>query len=70
MVGGEGFAVPHVPLGYVALIMVAGAISFFAPNTWEIKLEPKARYAYLLALLLVYTILLLEKESPFLYFQF
>ena len=42
----------------------------FAPNTWEIKFEPKPRYAYALALVLVWTILLLQKESPFLYFQF
>lgn len=70
MAGGEGFTAPHVPLGYMALIITAAAVSFFAPNSWEITLQPKTRYAYLLALVLVYTILLLEKESPFLYFQF
>lgn len=70
MVGGEGFGSLHVPHVYLALIVLAAAISFFAPNTWEIKLAPKPRYAYLLALLLLFAILLLEKESPFLYFQF
>ena len=70
MAGGDGLTAPHVPLGYLMLIVAAAALSFFAPNTWEIKLEPKARYAYALALLLAYVILLLEKESPFLYFQF
>ena len=70
MVGGEGLGSPHVTHYYLALIALAAAISFFSPNTWEIRLEPKPRYAYLLALLLLFAILLLEKESPFLYFQF
>jgi hypothetical protein len=52
------------------MIVFAWALANFAPNSWEIKFEPKPRYAYALALVLVWTILLLQKESPFLYFQF
>ena len=55
---------------YILSIIFAWAIANFAPNSWEIKFEPKPRYAYALALILVWTILLLQKESPFLYFQF
>ncbi|HTK96326.1 MAG TPA: MBOAT family O-acyltransferase [Terriglobales bacterium] len=55
---------------YLGMILFSWAVANFAPNTWEIKFEPKPRYAYALAVLLVWTILLLQKESPFLYFQF
>ena len=40
------------------------------PNTWEIKPQPKLRYALLLGLLLGASLLALSKPSPFLYFQF
>jgi alginate O-acetyltransferase complex protein AlgI len=55
---------------YVAMIGFAWAVANFAPNSWEMKLEPKPRYAYAMAFVLLVTILLLQKESPFLYFQF
>jgi alginate O-acetyltransferase complex protein AlgI len=55
---------------YLAAVLFAWVVANFAPNSWEIKFEPKPRYAYALALVLVWTILLLQKESPFLYFQF
>jgi alginate O-acetyltransferase complex protein AlgI len=55
---------------YVAMIGFAWAVANFAPNSWEMKLEPKPRYAYAMAFVLLVAILLLQKESPFLYFQF
>jgi alginate O-acetyltransferase complex protein AlgI len=70
MFGAAGVGSLHANATYVATIFVAWAIATFAPNSWEIKFEPKPRYAYALAIVLVWTILLLQKESPFLYFQF
>ncbi len=70
MFGANGVGEMHVKVGHVLMIAAAAAIAFFAPNTWEIKLKPRPRYAYALAILLIYCILLLERESPFLYFQF
>jgi len=40
------------------------------PNSWQVKLEPKLRYALVLGLLLGAALLALSKPSPFLYFQF
>jgi len=42
----------------------------FLPNTWEIKPEPKLRYALLLGLLFAASLLALSKPSAFLYVQF
>jgi hypothetical protein len=42
----------------------------FAPNTWEIKLQPKLRYAVVLGLLPGAAILMMSNPSPFLCFQF
>ncbi len=70
MFGSAGVGSLHGDYVYAGMIVLAAAIAFLAPNTWEIKLGPNPRYAYALALLLVLAILLLDKESPFLYFQF
>jgi alginate O-acetyltransferase complex protein AlgI len=70
MFGAAGMGSLHANVMFLATIVAAWAIANFAPNSWEIKFEPKPRYAYALALALVWTILLLQKESPFLYFQF
>jgi hypothetical protein len=40
------------------------------PNSWQIKPEPKLRYALVLGLLFGAALLALSKPSPFLYFQF
>ncbi len=41
-----------------------------APNTWEITLRPRLRYAIVLGFMLGAAILTITKPSPFLYFQF
>jgi hypothetical protein len=41
-----------------------------APNTWEVTLRPRLRYAVVLGLILGAAILTITKPSPFLYFQF
>ena len=40
------------------------------PNSWQVKLEPKMRYALVLGVLLGAALLALSRPSPFLYFQF
>ena len=42
----------------------------FLPNTWQIKPQPKLRYALLLGILVGASLLALSTPSPFLYFQF
>jgi alginate O-acetyltransferase complex protein AlgI len=70
MAGGEGFALPQVSGLFLAVLVIAAALAFLAPNTWEMKFQPRVSYAYGLAGLLFWVILLLETERPFLYFQF
>ena len=53
-----------------ALLLIAAITAFTLPNTWEIRLRPARTYAYGLAALFVCAVLLIGKESPFLYFQF
>lgn len=56
--------------GFWALLAFAFGVSMFAPNTWQIKLTPRVRYAVVLGLLGAVCILMLGQRSPFLYFQF
>ena len=52
-------------------LIVAGLVWVnFLPNTWEVKQQPKLRYALALGLLLGASLLALSKPSAFLYFQF
>jgi len=75
MAGLHGFESAHRLSALVganfALMLFAGLLWVnFAPNTWEIKLQPKLRYAIVLGLLLGASILMMSNPSPFLYFQF
>jgi alginate O-acetyltransferase complex protein AlgI len=56
--------------GFWALVVFAFAVTNFAPNTWEIKVPARMRYAVILGLVAAVCILLLGQPSPFLYFQF
>jgi len=61
-----------MPLAPVLAGFIIGGLLWvnFLPNTWEIKPQPKLRYALVLGLLLGASLLALSKPSPFLYFQF
>ena len=61
-----------LPLAPVLAGLIIGGLVWvnFLPNTWEIKPQPKMRYALVLGLLLGASLLALSKPSPFLYFQF
>jgi alginate O-acetyltransferase complex protein AlgI len=63
-----GKLLPLAPV--LALFIVAGLLWVnFAPNSWEIKAQPKLRYALVLGILLGASLLALSTPSPFLYFQ-
>ena len=69
--GAGGFAAgPRLAPQFVALLIGGLAWVNLAPNTWEVSLEPKPRYALALGLLLGSAILTIAAPSPFLYFQF
>ena len=71
MLGGRGLTLGSSPqFGYLATLLLAGAVAFKAPNVWEIRFEPQVVFAYVLGTVVVIGILLLERPSPFLYFQF
>jgi alginate O-acetyltransferase complex protein AlgI len=55
---------------FAALVLAGLAWVNLAPNTWEVTLQPKVRYALLLGLGLGAAILAIGRPSPFLYFQF
>lgn len=57
-------------LSFWALVVFAFVVTNFAPNTWEIRITPRLRYAVLFAIIAAACILLLGQPSPFLYFQF
>jgi D-alanyl-lipoteichoic acid acyltransferase DltB (MBOAT superfamily) len=67
-VGGEG----TLPLAPVLAAFIVGGLLWvnFLPNTWDIKPQPKLRYAIVLGLLLGASLLAMSKPSAFLYFQF
>jgi alginate O-acetyltransferase complex protein AlgI len=56
--------------GFWALVAFAFVVTNFAPNTWQIKIPPRMRYAVILGVLAALCVLLLGQPSPFLYFQF
>ena len=56
--------------GFWAMLIVGFVLSMIAPNTWQIKITPKLRYAVVLGLLGAVCVLMLGQRSPFLYFQF
>ncbi|HLA38944.1 MAG TPA: hypothetical protein VJ417_03055, partial [Candidatus Glassbacteria bacterium] len=75
MTGMNGFEnldlMRHVA-GYrlIGLIAVSQLWVWFIPNTWEVKIRDSRALAWGLSILFVICILYLDKESPFLYFQF
>ncbi|MCG3141903.1 MAG: Peptidoglycan O-acetyltransferase [Anaerolineae bacterium] len=56
--------------GFWAMLGVGFGLAMFAPNTWQIKITPKLRYAIILGMLAAVCVLMLGQRSPFLYFQF
>jgi alginate O-acetyltransferase complex protein AlgI len=71
MVGAGGFAAGALPpVSYLAVLTLSAVIAFAAPNTWEIKFQPRPLTAYALAVAFAVAVLCLENPSPFLYFQF
>ena len=56
--------------GFWLMLVVGFVLSMLAPNTWQIKITPKLRYAFALGLLAAVCVLMLGQRSPFLYFQF
>jgi hypothetical protein len=59
-------------LAPILAAFIAGGLLWvnLLPNTWEIKPEPKLRFALLLGLLFAASLLALSKPSAFLYVQF
>jgi alginate O-acetyltransferase complex protein AlgI len=71
LVGARGFALgPLPPMSFLVVLGLSALIAFAAPNTWEIKFQPRPAAAYALAIAFALAILSLESPSPFLYFQF
>ena len=68
--GRNGLGEVDLSRSYLLLFAVALAITQFAPNSWELELQPRRSWAFACALLLCAAILLLTSASPFLYFQF
>ena len=65
----SGGALPLAPA--LAAFIVGGLLWVnFLPNSWEIKAQPKLRYALVLGLLVGASLLAMSKPSAFLYFQF
>ena len=54
----------------VGIVAVGLGVGLFGPNSWEIRFEPKLRWALAMAGLMFLCVLRLGRQSPFLYFQF
>lgn len=68
--GAHGLGPLVVSKTYLLQLVIAAALSMFGPNVWELRVEFKPRYAWAMAATVAVAVLYLEKESPFLYFQF
>jgi alginate O-acetyltransferase complex protein AlgI len=70
--GIESWSRLKTQIGLTLALFIVGGLAWvnLAPNTWEIRFEPRMRYAVLLGLALGAAILMIGKPSPFLYFQF
>ena len=62
----------ETPLLPWLVLLASLAISFFAPNSWQLSKRPTLPFAFAMALLfgICVTVLLANASSPFLYFQF
>jgi hypothetical protein len=67
---GLGAGATAIAPAMVALIAAGLLWANLAPNTWEIRLKPRAGWALVCGLLLGAAILTIAAPSPFLYFQF
>jgi alginate O-acetyltransferase complex protein AlgI len=70
MAGANGWSADLPPTSPLLTLIFGLAMTQLAPNTFELNLSPRPRYAYALAGLLVLTVLWMGRTSPFLYFQF
>jgi alginate O-acetyltransferase complex protein AlgI len=70
MFGRSGIGAWTMTMDETVLLLIAAVTAFTLPNTWEFRLRPSRSYAYGLAVLFIGAVLLIGKESPFLYFQF
>ena len=73
MVGLKGVSgAGRLPVAPVLAGFIVGGLLWvnLLPNSWQVKLEPKLRYALVLGLLFGAALLALSRPSPFLYFQF
>lgn len=67
---GAAAAAAAVKPAMLALLVAALVWVNVVPNTWEVRLEPKMRWALVYGLLLGAAVLTIAAPSPFLYFQF
>jgi len=53
-------------------VLVVGGLLWvnILPNSWQVDMQPRLRYALVLGLLIGGSLLALTAPSPFLYFQF
>jgi alginate O-acetyltransferase complex protein AlgI len=75
MVGLNGVESPQearaaIGARFALLILAALVWVQTAPNTWDVELRPRVRYALALGLLLGASLPMIGKPNPFLYFQF
>lgn len=60
----------NLSYGFWALVLFCLVVTQFAPNTWQLRWQPRRRYAFALAVVAAVCVLMLGQRSPFLYFQF
>jgi alginate O-acetyltransferase complex protein AlgI len=70
MLGANGLGTVPADLVFLGWLLMAAAIAHLGSDTWEVRWQPRLSYAFAASLILTLCILLLDKESPFLYFQF
>ncbi len=70
MLGANGLGDIPMDVVFLGWLMLAAAIAHLGTDTWEVRWQPRLAYAAAASLALTLSILLLDRESPFLYFQF
>ncbi len=70
MLGSNGLGEIPLNVFFLSWLLIAAAIAHLGTDTWEFRWQPRPAWAFAAALALTLSILLLDKESPFLYFQF
>ncbi len=64
------FAAERYQSRFIAALIVAFFLSFYAKNTWQVKFRTNIWTAAGIAFLLIVCIMFMSEDSPFLYFQF